>query len=115
MMAAALSPREKRLLKAVERGLPPVAIAERFRTSPAAVSSALARIRRKGVAVPHAPREARGRSNTVSVPWALLALFKREAKRRGTSPRLLAGALLTEIIRGNMIADLLKARGARRA
>ncbi|WP_204274031.1 hypothetical protein, partial [Enterobacter ludwigii] len=48
----ALTERERRILKAAREGVPPVILARRFRTTPAAMSTALSKLRRLSHDVP---------------------------------------------------------------
>ena len=108
-----LTAREKRIVRAaVERGLPPSHIAEQFSTTPAAIHSALKRIRQKGVAIEPFHAAKRVATSTLHIPRRTLAKLRREAKRRGLSPRQLTERIIAQVIKRGLVADLVDGDGA---
>ena len=105
---ARLTAREKRIIKsAVEHKLPPSEIAERFGTTPGAVYQALHKLRKKGVAVERFHGSKGTPATTVRVSRRTMAQLRREAKRRGMSPRQLTERIITQVIKRGLVADLV--------
>lgn len=105
---AGTTPRQYRIMRAIKtEGVAPCVLAGRFGTTPAAMRSLIKRLRAKGYDLPKAPRSSRAPSTAILVPRALASRLRRDAKRRGLAPRELIAALLAEIIRRGMTADLL--------
>lgn len=107
-----LTARQKRIVKAaVEKRLPPAILAEHFRTTRGAMNTALYELRRKGIKIDPFS-EARGQpTSTLRMPSRTLAKLRREAKRRGLSPRQLTERILREVLKRGLVADLLDGGG----
>ena len=103
-----LSPRERRILKAVALGLPPVDLARRFRTTPQAMSTALTRLRRLGHDVPSFSRSVRGQAKNVRLDHVTLKLLSGEAKRVGMTSREAAAALIRLVVAAGAVRDMLR-------
>jgi hypothetical protein len=82
-----LTARQKRILRAAREGHPPVILARRFRTTPNAMSTALARLRRAGYRVPMFGTSTRAPASEVQVHQAALKVLAAAAKRRGITTR----------------------------
>lgn len=111
MTRRALTPREKRILRAVALGLPPVVLARRFRSTPSAMSTALSRLRRLGYDVPTFPATVRLAPKIVRLDHATLKLLSGEAKRAGMTTREAASALIRAAVERGEVRATLKARG----
>jgi hypothetical protein len=102
-----LTARQKRILKAALAGKPPVVIASDFRCTPNAIHIELSRIRRAGVEVERFSRRGHAPASTLRLPRAVLSGLRREAKRRGISPRELAQRILSHAMKRGLVATLL--------
>ena len=107
-----LTAREKRILRAaVNRGLPPSHIAEQFNTTPGAIRTALSALRQKGVSIEPFHGAKGAATSTLRIPRRTLAKLRREAKRRGLSPRQLTERIVAQVIKRGLVADLIDGSG----
>lgn len=106
-----VTPRHRRIMKAARAGLPPVVIAQRFRTTAATISSTLTALRRMGYDIPRYQGDARAPVATVCLARDVASQFRRDAKRRGVAPRDLAASILTAVIQRKLVARLLDGGG----
>ena len=102
-----LTARQKRILKAAQAGKPPVMIASDFRCTPNAIHTELSRIRRAGFEVERFSKQGHAPASTLRLPRAALSGLRREAKRRGISPRELAQRIISHTIKRGLVASLL--------
>lgn len=102
-----LTPRERRILKAVRLGLAPVLLAKRFRTTPNAMSSALARLRREGFDVPAFGGVVRAPSSEVTVHQDALKQLAAAAKRGGISTRRAARHVIVWAAKTGRLAAII--------
>lgn len=108
-----LTPRQYRIYRAAKKDrAPPVEIAQRFRSSPDAIRSLLKRLRARGYDIPPASSTARARSSTMALPRWLATQLRGHAKRRGMAPRDLAVEIVSEVLRRDLLSDLLDGRPA---
>ena len=106
-----LTARQKRILKAAQTGTPPVLIAQRFQCSPRTISTELSRIRSAGVEVERFNRQGHAPAATLRLPRRALAALRREAKRRGISPRELAQRIISHAIKRGLVSSLIDGGG----
>lgn len=102
-----LTARQKRILKAAQAGHQPVMIAQRFNCTPHAIRVELSRIRATGFEVERFSRQGHAPASTLRLPRAALSALRREAKRRGISPRELAQRIISHTIKRGLVASLL--------
>ena len=102
-----LTPRQRRLLAAVRLGLPPVALARRFRTTAGAMSTALHQLRAMGVDIPVFTGAARRPLTQIKVDRGFLKALAPHAKRRGVTTRELASQIIRAVLRKDLIGSLL--------
>lgn len=108
-----LTAREKRIVRAaVDRRLSPSHIAVQFNTTPGAIKTALSTLRQKGVAIEPFHGAKGAATSTLHIPRCTLAKLRREAKRRGLSPRQLAERIIAQVIKRGLVADLVDGGGA---
>lgn len=108
-----MTPRQYRIYRAAKKeGAPPVEIAQRFRSSPDAIRSLLKRLRARGYDIPAAPSTSRARISTMALPRWLATQLKRDAKRRDMAPRDLAVEIVAEVLRRDLLAELIDRRSS---
>lgn len=89
-----LTPRERRILMAAGAGVPPVILARRFRSTPAAISTTLSKLRRLGHDIPRFPTTVRAPTSSVEIDQAVLKLLAAAAKRAGLTTREAAARVI---------------------
>lgn len=99
--------RRSRMIKAAREGHPPVEIARRYVISPNAVSNVFSRARKRGEHVPTFAGNVRGKVTVLFLPRATASMLRKDAKRRGMSPRNLASSILTAVMRNGLLPEIL--------